>query len=271
MKKINFIKMHGLGNDFVIIDNRKNPVPINTNIITKLSDRKTGAGCDQLITINPSEGLEDAQIKIFNPNGDNAEACGNGTRCVAKLLFEEKNKKTVKILSEVGLLEASIKDQENISVNMGEITNQWDKIPLIEKMDTLNLPIELKGFSKGVAVNVGNPHVVFFGNDIDSFDLSKVGPEIENHNFFPNKTNVEIVKVITSKKIQMRVWERGAGITLACGSGACAAVFAGIKKNLLSNQVEVVLSRGSLNIHINNNQAIMSGPAEISYFGSIQI
>jgi len=129
----------------------------------------------------------------------------------------------------------------------------------------------LKSFSKGVAVNVGNPHIVFFGEFIDEVDLSNIGPKIENHRFFPNKTNVEIVEVINKNKIKMRVWERGVGITLACGSGACAAVYAGIKKKLLSEKVEVILQKGSLNILIKNEQAVMTGPAEISYKGSIQI
>ena len=271
MQKINFIKMHGLGNDFVIIDNRVNPVEINQSLIRKISDRKTGAGCDQLITINLPKKNEDAKIDIYNPSGDRAEACGNGTRCVAKLLFEENDKNFVLIESEAGILKATLKDKENISVNMGKITNDWNKIPMSHNMDTLNVPIDVKDFSKGIAVNVGNPHIVFFGKNIDNLNLSKIGPKIENHIFFPEKTNVEFVKIINSNKIQMKVWERGAGITLACGSGACAAVFAGMKKKLLSNQVEVLLSKGTLYIAIENDEAIMTGPAEISFFGNIVI
>ncbi len=271
MQKIEFIKMHGLGNDFVIIDNRSDNIKINNSIIAKLSDRRTGAGCDQLITMNTPSSGEDVRIEIFNPNADRAEACGNGTRCVAKLLFQETNKKSLNILSDAGLLNAKVEDNNNISVNMGKISSVWNEIPLIEKMDTHNIEIDLEGFSKGVAVNVGNPHIVFFGECIDKVELSKIGPKIENHRFFPNKTNVEIVEVLNKSKIKMRVWERGVGITLACGSGACAAVYAGIKKNLLSEKVEVILQKGSLNILIKNEQAVMTGPAEISYKGSIEI
>ena len=270
MQKIDFIKMHGLGNDFVIIDRRNNDITITKDLINKLSDRKTGAGCDQLITINVSEQKDiEAKIKIFNPNGDKAEACGNGTRCVAKLLFEESHKNYIKIQSEAGILNAKKRDKDNISVNLGKLSTSWKKIPLTKNIDTLNIPIRIEGFSSGVAVNIGNPHVVFFGNNIETIDLLSLGPSIENHELFPNKTNFEIVEIINKNKIKMRVWERGVGPTLACGSGACASVYAGQIKKLLDNDVEVILERGSLNINIVNNEAILTGPAETSFYGSI--
>ena len=263
--------MHGLGNDFVIIDNRRDLVTVNESLIKKLSDRKSGAGCDQLITINKSLGNEDVKIKIFNPSGDSAEACGNGTRCVAKILFDENDEKqTLKILSDAGILIAK-KIGAEISVNMGKVTTLWEKIPLSEEMDSFNIPIQIDGFDKGVGVNIGNPHVVFFGKSIETIDINKVGPKIENHKFFPNKTNVEFIEIINSKKIKMKVWERGVGITLACGSGACAAVYAGWKKKLIEKNSEVQLEKGSLHINIVDDEAIMTGPAEISYNGYIQI
>ena len=272
MQKIEFTKMHGLGNDFVIIDRRSNKIEINDNLIQKLSDRRTGAGCDQLITINnPSSGNADVSIDIFNPAGDKAEACGNGTRCVAKILFDENNKKeTLKILSDAGTLIAK-KAGDEISVNMGRMTTDWKKIPLSEEMDPLNIPITVEGFDRGVAVNIGNPHVVFFGKSIENINLNQVGPKIEKHNFFPNKTNVEFIEILNSNTIKMKVWERGAGVTLACGSGACATVYAGWKKKLIESSAEVQLEKGSLYINIVNEEAIMTGPAEISYNGNIQI
>ena len=272
MKKVDFIKMHGLGNDFVIIDNRLNNIEISKNIISKLSDRKSGAGCDQVIIINDSGKADiQAKIEIFNPSGDRAEACGNGTRCVAKILFDENNQKeTLKILSDAGTLIAK-KTGDEISVNMGKMTTDWEKIPLSKEMDPLNIPIEVEGFDKGVAVNIGNPHVVFFGKSIENINLSQLGPKIEKHNFFPNKTNVEFIEILNSNTIKMKVWERGAGVTLACGSGACAAVYAGLKKKLLESSAEVQLEKGSLHINIIDEQAIMTGPAEISYSGNIQI
>ena len=272
MQKIEFIKMHGLGNDFVIIDKRSTNIKITENLIKKLSDRKTGAGCDQLITINKSNDENaDVAIEIFNPSGDRAEACGNGTRCVAKLLFDEKqNINSLKILSDAGILNAK-HNEENISINMGKISTDWKIIPLSDELDTLNVPIKIDGFSNGVAVNIGNPHVVFFGSSIQNLDLKNLGPKIENHKFFPNKTNVEFIEVVNSEKIKMKVWERGAGITLACGSGACAAVYAGWKKKLIKNNVEVQLEKGSLHISIVDNEAIMTGPAEVSYNGYVEI
>ena len=272
MQNIEFFKMHGLGNDFIIIDKRVNKIDISKKLISRLSDRKTGAGCDQLITINKSLSKKyDAYIKIFNPNGDIAEACGNGTRCVAKLLFSEKKSKKLKIKSDAGILQAKIIDKNNISVNLGKLSVNWKKIPLSKKIDTLNVPINIKGFSLGVAVNVGNPHIVFIGKNIDKVNLSSLGPKIEKNKLFPNKTNVEIIEIINKKKIKMRVWERGVGITLACGSGACAAVYAGKLKKLLANKVEVKLEKGSLFIDIDKQNAIMTGPAELSYKGYIKL
>ncbi len=272
MQKIDFIKMHGLGNDFVIIDKRSNNILITDDIIKRLSDRRTGAGCDQLITINTSKHKDvDAEIEIFNPGGDRAEACGNGTRCVAKILFEEnRNKEVLKIYSDAGILEAK-KIGDNISVNMGLIKNTWKDVPLSKEVDTMNVPISINGYSNGVAINVGNPHIVFFGKSIDETNLETIGPKIENNNLFPKKTNVEIVEVISSNLIRMRVWERGVGITLACGSGACASVYAGWKKGLIEKNAEVKLEKGSLHINIVNNEAIMTGPAEISYKGNLEI
>ena len=263
--------MHGLGNDFVIIDKRLNSINITKDLINKLSNRKSGAGCDQLITINLNkEPNIDVEIEIFNPSGDRAEACGNGTRCVAKLLFEESKKNQVNILSDAGLLKAK-KIDNNISVNLGKLSTDWNVIPMSKKVDTLNVPIKIDGFQNGVAVNIGNPHIVFFGNNIDKVDLSNIGPDIEKNNLFPNKTNVEIIEVINRKKIKMRVWERNTGITLACGSGACAAVYAGIIKGYLDNDVEVLLDMGSLFINLDKDEAIMTGPAEISFYGNIEI
>ena len=272
MEKINFIKMHGLGNDFVIIDKRFNNIKITKDLINKLSDRKSGAGCDQLIIIKSTQEINvHAQIEIFNPSGDRAEACGNGTRCVAKLLFEEIKKNEIQILSDVGILNAKKVDENNISVNLGKLTTSWAEIPLSKKIDSLNIPINIDNLSKGVAVNIGNPHCIFFGKNIDNIDLKNIGPYVENHEFFPNKTNVEIVEISNKKKIKMRVWERGVGITLACGSGACASVYAGQLKQLIDNNVEVELDRGSLFINVINNKAIMTGPAVISFYGSIEV
>ena len=264
--------MHGLGNDFVVVDLRKQKINIDENIKKKLSDRRAGAGCDQIITIEDSlsKGV-DGKIKIFNANGDQAEACGNGTRCVASIFFKELNKKKIILESVAGKLRASLKKDGNVSVNMGSVKENWIDIPLFQKMDNTDIPIKIKNFSKGFALNIGNPHIVFFGKNIKNLDLKYIGPKIENHIFFPKKINVEFIEIINNKLIKMRVWERGAGETLACGSGASAAVYAGFKKKLLNNKCEVALKKGSLFIDIVNEEVIMTGPTEISYYGNILI
>ena len=272
MQKIEFYKMHGLGNDFVIIDRRKVHIEINKDIIQKLSDRKTGAGCDQVITIDESVSpSHDIRMEIFNPNGDIAEACGNGTRCVAKLIFEEKNLSQIKIKSLAGILNASHIKDNIVSVNMGKLSFHWNDIPLAKNVDTLKIPIKMDDLSLGVAVNIGNPHIVFFGKNINLINLEQHGPRIENHILFPNKINVEIVEIVNRKTIKMRVWERGTGITPACGSGACAAVYASMLKKYTGNNVEVQVEKGSMQIKIINNEAILIGPTEESYRGYIEI
>ena len=282
MQIIKFIKMHGLGNDFVIIDCRSNSIDISKELINNISDRKIGAGCDQLITINNSSSDDhDVYIKIYNPNGDSAEACGNGTRCVAKLLFEENNNSETRIKSDAGILLAKKVDNLNISVNLGKPSVSWKDIPLAREVDTLNIPLDglethalehnFSLLTQVVAVNIGNPHAVFFGKNIYKCNLQNFGPKIENHELFPEKTNVELVEIIDRKTIKIRVWERGAGITLACGSGACAAVYAGKLIKLLDDKVEVKVELGSLHIAVENNELILTGPAEISFHGSIKI
>ena len=264
--------MHGLGNDFVIIDRRNHGIEIDTNIIKKLSDRRTGAGCDQLITIEKALSADhDVFINFFNPTGDKVEACGNGTRCVARFLFEEFNSDNLNLKSMAGILKANKISETLVSVNLGKFSHQWNEIPLSKEMDTLNIPIKIENLSNGVAVNIGNPHIVFFINNINICKLDKLGPKLENHEFFPNKTNVEIIEIINHKTIKMKVWERGAGITPACGSGACAAVYASMLKKYTGDNVEVQVERGTMQIKIINNEAILIGPTEESYRGYIEV
>ena len=281
MKKLKFIKMHGLGNDFVIIDRRRQDIEINNEVVNKISNRKTGAGCDQIITIDKaSSNSVDAKVIIFNSNGDQAEACGNGTRCVAKILFENLKKEKLILETVAGKLIAEKGLNGNISVNMGQAKESWKDIGISKevartdfrnrKVNTRDIPIYVKNFSNGFAISIGNPHLVFFGKEIDKLDLLEIGPIIENNNLFLNKINVEFVEIINKEKIKMRVWERSVGETLACGSGACAAVYAGYIKKNISDSCEVGLKNGSLFIKIiNNNEVIMTGPAEISYYGDI--
>ena len=264
-----FIKMHGLGNDFVILDSRKHKFSLNNESIKIISNRRFGVGCDQVIELMESE-KEDVFIKIYNADGSEAEACGNATRCVAGLLFASEPKKEVSIETVAGVLKAESEKNGFIKVNMGEPKFFWKDIPL--KKDVKEINFENYSLRNGVAVNVGNPHVVFFMKSIDSIDIEKIGPIIENDELFPNKVNLEICEIINENKIKVVVWERGAGKTLACGSGACAALVVAHKSNLTNSEAEIILNGGSLNINWNvdtDNNVIMSGPIAVSYLGDL--
>ena len=262
-----FIKMHGLGNDFVIIDSRNNNYIINEKNIRLISNRRLGVGCDQVIEIKNSKSA-DIFMKIFNSDGSEAEACGNATRCVAGILFASSPKKQILIETISGILKAESEVNGNIKVDMGEPKLGWQDIPLSKNIEVINF--EQFSLKNGFAVNLGNPHIVFFVEDLKNFTIDKIGPYIETHKLFPQKVNVEICEIINDQKIKVIVWERGAGKTLACGSGACAVLVAAYKKGLSKEVVEVQLDGGSLNISWNvktDNHVIMSGPVSVSFLG----
>ena len=267
-------KMDGLGNDFIIIDNRDKDINLTQDQIIKICDRNF-IGCDQLIFINKSE-TSDGSLKFFNSDGGISGACGNGTRCAAELIAKENNKKQIYLSTISGNLKSDIMGNNIVTTEIGPAKTKWDQIPLSKELNTKNLNMKIIDIKKnelrgGTAINVGNPHIVFFGDSIGETNLDEIGPSIENHKFFPMKTNVELVEIVNSTSLKMRVWERGVGTTLACGSGACASVYAAWKKNLTDNKVEVILETGSLFINIDKNKAIMTGPTEISYYGNLEI
>ena len=271
---IKAFKMDGLGNDFVIIDQRYQNYNLTKDQIIKICDRKF-IGCDQLIFIKKSD-EKDAGLEFYNSDGSISGACGNGTRCVADLLSKENNNKEITLWTSSGVLKSQILGGNLVETEIGIPKTNWDEIPLNKNLDTKNLNIKIINKNNielvgGTSVNVGNPHVIFFGKSISVTNLNKIGPSIENHKYFPNKTNVELVEVINRNTLKMRVWERGVGITLACGSGACASVYAAWKKKLTDNKVEVIVEKGSLIINILDGKAIMTGPAEISYHGNLEI
>jgi len=262
-----FIKMHGLGNDFVVIDSTKNQYTINKSSIQLISDRRFGVGCDQVIEMKPSA-KEDIYMKIYNSDGTEAEACGNAARCVAGLLFASNQKKEVSIETVAGVLKAESEEDGLIKVDMGKPSFFWKDIPL--SSDISHISFEELSLINGLAVNMGNPHIVFFVKDINEVDINKVGPLVENSPYFPEKVNVEVCQIINKSKVKVTVWERGAGKTLACGTGACAALVAAYKNNLTNPTAEIVLNGGSLNItwNVNSNEhVIMSGPIAVSFLG----
>ena len=261
---IKAFKMDGLVNDFVIIDNRQKITNLNKEQIIKICDRSF-IGCDQLILIE-NDNSADAYLKFFNSDGGESGACGNGTRCIADFISKETNNKTIVLKTLSGLLKSEILGNKIVTTEIGKAKTEWSEIPLSEKLDTKNLNIKIldknnKEHIGGTAVNVGNPHIIFFVNELNDFNIKKIGPEIENHFIFPEKCNVTIAQVINKGLIKIKVWERGAGLTKACGTAACATAFAGKINNLTENKTDIEFSTGKLSIWIDPKNSIhMKGP-----------
>ena len=261
---IKAFKMDGLGNDFVIIDNRQKITNLDKEQIIKICDRSF-IGCDQLILIE-NDNSADAYLKFFNSDGGESGACGNGTRCIADFISKETNNKTIVLKTLSGLLKSEILGNKIVTTEIGKAKTEWSEIPLSEKLDTKNLNVKIldknnKEHIGGTAVNVGNPHIIFFVNELNDFNIKKIGPEIENHFIFPEKCNVTIAQVINKGLIKIKVWERGAGLTKACGTAACATAFAGKINNLTENKTDIEFSTGKLSIWIDPKNSIhMKGP-----------
>ena len=257
-------KMDGLGNDFVIIDQRDSTINLSKDQIIKICDRNY-IGCDQLILIKKNRKI-DAGLEFYNSDGSVSGACGNGTRCVANLLSKENNKKEIILWTLGGILKSKILGDNLVETEIGVPKSNWKEIPLIKTLDTRDLSIEIldkndKIHYGGNAINVGNPHVIFFVNKIKNFDLKKWGPEIENHVYFPEKCNVTLAEVISKNLIKVNVWERGAGLTKACGTAACATAVAGNINGLTDKKVDIEFALGKLSISIDKKNSIhMKGP-----------
>ena len=263
--RVEFAKMHGLGNDFVVLDGREAALPEMTErTVRALCDRRSGIGCDQLIVLAPSDGADFA-MRIYNQDGGEVEACGNATRAVAVLHGADAAIETAG-----GLLRAKLTDT-GVSVDMGEPRFDWGAIPLAYPMDTLSMPVGWEELEQPVAVNVGNPHAVFFVPDNDAVRLDRLGPVIERDEIFPQRVNVNVATVEDRQTIRLRVWERGAGLTRACGTGACATAVAAMRRGLADREVEVVLPGGSLTIGwAEDNRITMTGPAVEAFRGSFE-
>ena len=271
MDTIAFTKMHGLGNDFVVIDARVRPVALTSGQVRAIADRKTGVGCDQLIVIEPPrESLADIFMRIRNADGSEVAACGNATRCVASVIMAENGNGHALIQTSAGLLDAEAADGGLVAVDMGPAYLDWRDIPVAEPVDTLHLDINEGPLRDPVGVGVGNPHCVFFVDDAEGIDLESFGPLVEKHRMFPEYTNVEAVQIIDRAKIRMRVWERGVGITRACGTGACASLVAAARRGLTNRRAEVILDGGSLVIEwMADGHIQMTGPVATSYAGTL--
>ena len=261
--RASFIKMHGLGNDFVILDAREQALPLVTAAFASaIADRTTGIGCDQLIVLEPSDSV-DFRMRIFNADGSEVGACGNASRAVALLHGAPARVETG------GGLIVLVPTDGGAQVDMGVPRFEWQDIPLAYPMDTLAMPVGWDGLDSPVAVNVGNPHVVFFVPDTDAIPLGTLGPQIETDPLFPQRVNVNVASLTGTDAIRLHVWERGAGLTRACGTGACATAIAAMRRGLVDRIVAVTLPGGTLSIEWDaQDRIIMTGPATESFRGS---
>lgn len=272
---LSFLKMHGLGNDFVIIDGREQGTLLSPEKVKKIADRRFGVGCDQLLWLEKPKDNEKADffMRIYNPDGSEAGACGNGTRAIARMWLDKNKKDTCCVQTVSGLLHCKRAANDFIEVDMGKPRLKWQDIPLSEEKDTLHLGIIGGPLNDPVAVNMGNPHTVFFVDDLDNIDIGNLGPQVERHVLFPERTNVEFAKIMSPDKIRVRVWERGTGVTQACGSGACATIVAAVRRGLSERNAEIILDGGSLFLEwrAGDDHVLMTGPAAYVYEGTISI
>ncbi|HTZ36881.1 MAG TPA: diaminopimelate epimerase [Stellaceae bacterium] len=270
MTRVPFRKMHGLGNDFVVLDQRREPVAIDAAAARALADRRTGIGCDQLLLLEPPHDRRARVfLRILNPDGSEAEACGNGTRCVARLLAAESGARDLLIETEAGLLAATIDRDGVATVDMGPPRLSWRDIPLARETDTLHVPLRQGPLGDAVCTNMGNPHATFFVADAEAIDLVALGPRLEHDPLFPERANIGIATVLDPQTIRLRMWERGVGVTRACGSGACAALVAAHRRGLCGLRATVRLDGGDLAIAWpERGHVLMSGPTTLSFEGS---
>lgn len=266
-----FIKMHGLGNDFVVVDARRQPFTLTDAQARAIADRREGVGCDQLLILEPpTSGSADVFLRIRNHDGGEVGACGNGTRCVAALVMGELGREAIVIETVAGLLHAKAAGDGRVTVDMGKARLDWRDIPLSEARDTLHLGIAHGPLQDPVGVNMGNPHAVFFVADVESLAMEELGPPLEHHVLFPERANIGAAEVIGKDRLRLRVWERGAGLTRACGTGACAAAVAAARRGLTGRKVEVVLDGGTLTLEwLANGHVEMTGPVATAFRGEL--
>ena len=268
-----FVKQQAFGNDFVVIDSRTVPVVLSPEAVRAIADRRFGVGCDQLVVLRPPPADApdaDALLQIFNGDGGEVEACGNATRAIARTLMDEAGRSNVTLISRGGRLACRSAPGGMVTVDMGLAQLDWRDIPLRDPVDTLAVPLGVEGVPDAVAVNIGNPHAVIFVDDALAVPLDRLGPQIERLSLFPDRTNVEFAHLVGPDRVRMRIWERGAGITGASGSGACATAVAAARRGLTGRQVQVVFDAGSLAIDwLDNGRVEMTGGAQTSFSGRL--
>jgi len=273
-----FIKMHGLSNDFIIVDGRSHPYRPSAAEIVRICNRREGVGGDQLLIVDPPRSGSQttdayAFVRIFNPDGREVEACGNATRCVGWLLLQEIRREEVVIETLGGPLKCSKAGEKQVAVEMGKLRTGWQDIPLAREMDTLHLGISAGPLRDPVGMNIGNPHAVFFVDDLDTVDLTTYGPQLQKHPLFPQEANIGAAQLIDSKTLRLSVWERPGVLTTACGTGACVAVGAAHRRGITqAKRMRVIMPGGSVEIQLQeDNSVIMIGPVEICYTGYLPV
>jgi diaminopimelate epimerase len=276
MANLPFLKMHGLGNDFVVLDARTAALDLTPERRRTIADRRLGVGCDQLIVLEPpTEREADVFMRIYNPDGGEAGACGNATRCVASVVMDERKTDQVTVQTIAGLLESQKTGVGSnglpvISVDMGPARLDWREIPVREACDTNHMPIGVGPLQDPVGTNMGNPHATFFVDDAAAIPLGELGPKLEHDRFFPERANIGVAQLMGESRLRLRVWERGAGITLACGSGACAAVVAASRRGLVPRKADVVLEGGTLTIEwLRDDHVLMTGGIAVAFKGEL--
>ena len=273
---VRFRKMNGLGNDFVVLDARARPLALGAAEVAAIADRRRGIGCDQVIALEPSAHA-DVFMRIWNADGGEVGACGNAARCVAALLSAERGTPEVSIETESAVLSAFLNEDGSVTIDMGSPRFNWNEIPLGEPFhDTrrIDLPVGPVGdpaLSAPSAVNVGNPHCIFFVDDVEAHDLVRFGPALEHHKLFPERANISLAQVTEPDSLRLRTWERGAGLTKACGTAACAAAVAAVRRGLTGRKVRVTLPGGDLFIdwREDDDHILMTGPFALDYEDSL--
>ena len=269
-----FVKMHGLGNDFVVFDARDSAVSLDAAKAKAIADRHFGVGCDTVVLIRPGGPEADAGLQFTNADGSESGACFNATRCVARLLMDERGLTRIKLSTKGGMLTCSDAGKEMVTLDVGPPKLDWREIPLAREVDTANFPLDIGGTTiSASAVSMGNPHCVLFVPDAQNAPVTQLGPRIETLPFFPSRTNVEFAQVLDANTIRMRVWERGVGVTLACGTGACATAVAAIRRGFVGRKVKLVLDGGSLTIgwREEDGHVWMTGPTAMPFRGRLDL
>jgi diaminopimelate epimerase len=271
MRGTPFLKMHGLGNDFVVLDAREKPLALDEKKARAIADRHRGVGCDQLLILEkPRSPGADVFMRIRNADGGEVGACGNGTRCIADLVMGETGKERVVVETAAGLLEAEAAPGGRIAVDMGEARLEWREIPLARECDTLHVPLSLGPLVDPVCTSMGNPHATFFVADAEAIDLAALGPRLERDPIFPERANIGVAQMLARTRLRFRVWERGAGITVACGTGASAALVAAARRGLAERRAEIIVDGGPLEIEwCADGHVILTGPAAVSFAGTL--